>query len=94
MTKPSNQALQRPLIKGAAGKAPAASRPPSKTPVTKEAVQRVQSRTAANNNGKQSDWTRRLQSTLDKQAEASAEPAAAGGTGQHGGKGSGQKKSA
>jgi hypothetical protein len=89
MTKPSNAAPQRPAIKGAAGKAPGATRPPSKTPVTKEAVQRVQSRTADKNSGQQGDWTRRLQSTLDKQAEP-----AAGGTGQHGGKGSGQKKSA
>jgi len=97
MTKPSNPAPQRPAIKGVVGKAPAASRPPSKTPVTKEAVQRVQSRTAARNNGKQGDWTRRLQSTLDKQAALATgdtEPAAGGRTGQHGEKGSVQKKSA
>jgi hypothetical protein len=57
MTKPSNQAAQRPA---------------PKTPVTQEDVRRVQSRTAAANGGKQRDWTRRLQSTADKRAAEDA----------------------
>lgn len=36
---------------------------------TKEAVQRVQRRTAIENGGQQADWTRRLQSTVDKQGK-------------------------
>jgi hypothetical protein len=87
MTKQSNAAPQR----------PADQTPARKTPVTEEAVQRVQGRTAAGNGGRQSDWTRRLQSTLDRQAAAMApDPKRSGGgaAGQHGGKGSGRKKSA
>lgn len=96
MTKTSNSAPQRSAIKGAASKTPPAARPPSKTPVTKEALQRVQSRTAVKNNGQQGDWTRRLQSTLDRQpapGAGGAKPAAGNGIGQHGRKGSGAKKS-
>lgn len=48
---------------------PAAKRPAPKTPVTKEAVQRVQRSTAANNGGQQAPWVRRLQSTADKQGQ-------------------------
>lgn len=87
MTKQSNTAPQR----------QAAQRPAPKTPVTKEAVRRVQSRTAAGNGGQQSDWTRRLQSTADRRAAEAAphaKPANGGAAGQQGRKGSGSKKSA
>jgi hypothetical protein len=42
-------------------------RPAPNAPTTKEAVKRVQSRTAEKNGGQQADWTRRLQSTADRQ---------------------------
>ena len=84
MTKPSN---------------PAAQRPAPKTPVTKEAVQRVQRRTAATNGGEQGDWTRRLQSAADRRtAQTAPDAKPVGGNGgaasRHGGRGAGGKKSA
>lgn len=89
MTKHSNPALQR----------PAAQRTAPKTPVTKEAVQRVQSRTAAVNGGKQSGWTRRLQSTVDQRAAGTAVGAKPnvgerGAAGQHAEKAPNGKRSA
>ena len=89
MKKHSNPALQR----------PAAQRTAPKPPVTKEAMQRVQSRTAAVNGGKQSGWTRRLQSAVDRRAAGSAvdptpDVGDRGAAGQHAEKAAGGKRSA
>lgn len=48
---------------------PAAKRPAPKTPVNKEAVQRIQRSTAANNGGQQAPWVRRIQSKADRQEQ-------------------------
>lgn len=45
----------------------AAKRPAPKTPITTDAVKRVQRSTAVGNGGQQADWTRRLQRAVDKQ---------------------------
>jgi hypothetical protein len=45
-----------------------------KAPTTQDAVRRVQGSTATKNGGQQSDWTRRLQSTADKQAAGVTSP--------------------
>lgn len=68
-----------------------------KTPITAEAVQRVQRSTAATNNGKQAGWTRNLQSAADRRAaetKATGKPArgARSAAGQDGKKASGAKK--
>ena len=70
-----------------------------KTPITAEAVQRVQRSTAATNNGKQADWTPNLQSAADRRvAETKTTGKPAGGVGsaasQDGKKASGAKKPA
>lgn len=49
--------------------APAGKRPAPKNPITKEAVQRVQRSTAANNGGQQAPWVGNLQSKADKQGQ-------------------------
>jgi hypothetical protein len=88
MTKPTTQTLQRP-----GPKRPAGPRPAPKTPVTKEAVRRVQSGTAVKNGGKQGDWTRRMQSTLDRQQAQDADgEGARSAPGQPDQRGAGGKK--
>jgi len=65
-----------------------------KVPVTKEDVKRIQRATAADNDGRQADWTARLQRVADRrdtQASPAAKPVAAG---QRGGKRSGGEKAA
>ena len=65
-----------------------------KVPVTREDVKRIQRATAADNDGRQADWTARQQSVADRR-DAQASPAAKpGGAGQRGGKGSSVKKAA
>jgi hypothetical protein len=65
-----------------------------KVPVTKEDVKRIKRATAADNDGRQGDWTARLQSVAD-QRDAQASPAAKpGSAGQRGVKGSSGKKAA
>jgi hypothetical protein len=54
-------------------------RPAPKTPITQEAVRKVQRRTAANNGGQQSLWTRRLQSVADQRAAKGTDGGAAAG---------------
>lgn len=77
----------------------AGQRPAPTTPITQEVVQRLQRRTAAPNDGKQADWTRRPQSAADKrstQAASAAKPVAisGGAAGRHSKKGPSGKKMA
>lgn len=45
----------------------AAKRPSRNTPISKEAVKRIQRTTTVSNGGQQAPWVRRLQSKADKQ---------------------------
>ncbi|WP_323144833.1 hypothetical protein [Massilia phyllosphaerae] len=58
-----------------------------KSPITQEAVCRMQSSTAPNNGGRQSDYVARLQSVADKRA-------AEGGAGAPAGQRQGSRKTA
>lgn len=66
----------------------------AKTPVTKEDVKRIQKATAVDNDGHQADWTKRLQSVVDRREAQTRTAAQPGGAGHRGIKGANGKKAA
>lgn len=64
----------------------------TKTPITKEDVKRIQRSTALDNDGRQADWTKNLQSIADKREAQAPHTPKSRGAGQGGGDGSGGKK--
>lgn len=89
---PKPQGLQPPAYRAQPSKLESPQYSAPKAPVTKEEVKRIQRATAADNDGRQADWTARLQSVADRR-DAPASPAAKpSGAGQRGVKGSGRKK--
>ena len=69
-------------------------RPATNTPITKEDVKRIQRATALDNDGRQADWTKHLQSIADKREAQGPHAPKPRGAGQDSGNGSGGKKNA
>jgi hypothetical protein len=91
---PRPQELKPHLHRGQVTLPNSPKRPATKTPITKEDVKRIQRSTALDNDGNQADWTKNLQSIVDKREARAPHAPNPRGVGLAGGNDLGSKKKA